>query len=457
MDDLTLLPHPALQQMTTSTAASDRAVELATAILTGVVSLQDGVDGVATHLLASPRADIVVITLTNFVPEDTTPWTRLGDRAWIREWVPSRSSLSVVPAVGSGAEAALTMPWLSPMARRDIVALIDTELLPPEATQDRNELESLGLRSIVGSTLSADGAMFGSISVTSVAPGAWPESVVADLRLLNAAITARLTLEQSRRSLAEAIEAGAEAQLAAQQFFGAVGHELRTPLSAILGHTEGLLHDAEHGTADDVAAGMKRDGPVIVRSCERLLSIVDNLLGAGRAMSANDQRQEVVVADAIADVMHWHRTPARTGGVDIQAYVDPRLAAWGHPSAIRQVLANLLSNAIAHHHPAGGTVHLSAEELVGESAKPMVRIIVRDNGPGLAPEQLAHVFEPFVRFAAPTTQGSGLGLSLSRTIAEREGGAVRGESTPGAGSSFWLELPAYRPQPGEPIPARSSG
>ena len=110
----------------------------------------------------------------------------------------------------------------------------------------------------------------------------------------------------------------------------------------------------------------------------------------------------------------------------MQAHVDPRLAAWGHPSAIRQVLANLLGNAIAHHRPTGGTVHLTAEALVGESAKPMLRIIVRDDGPGLTPEQLAHVFEPFVRFAAPTTQGSGLGLSLSRTIAERDGGAVRG-------------------------------
>ncbi|MFC7725664.1 sensor histidine kinase [Nocardioides sp. GCM10028917] len=284
------------------------------------------------------------------------------------------------------------------------------------------------------------------MSVLSVTSGVWPDQLVADFKLLNAAVTARLTLEQSRRSLAEAIEAGAEAQLATQQLFGAVGHELRTPLSAILGYTEGLLDDAEHGSADDVTTGMKRDGPVIVRSCERLLSIVDTLLGAGRAMSSDDQRQEILLADAVADVIHWHRTPARTAGVDMQAVVDPSLAAWGHPSAVRQVLANLLGNAIAHHRPTGGSVHLTAEALVGESAKPMVRIVVRDDGPGLTPEQLQHAFEPFVRFAAPTTQGSGLGLSLSRTIAEREGGAVRGESTPGTGSSFWLELPAYVPR-----------
>ena len=341
------------------------------------------------------------------------------------------------------------MPWISRLARdSEVVAITDRDLLPPEADPgprpscapsacpqpDRRPLRSDG---------DACSAACPSASLTS---GAWPAELVADFKLLNAAITARLTLEQSRRSLAEAIEAGAEAQLATQQLFGAVGHELRTPLSAILGYTEGLLDDAEHGTADDVTTGMKRDGPVIVRSCERLLTIVDSLLGAGRAMSSDDQRQEISLADAVADVIHWHRTPARTAGVDMQAVVDPSLAAWGHPSAVRQVLANLLGNAIAHHRPTGGSVHLTAEALVGESAKPMVRIVVRDDGPGLTPEQLQHAFEPFVRFAAPTTQGSGLGLSLSRTIAEREGGAVRGESTPGTGSSFWLELPAYVPR-----------
>jgi signal transduction histidine kinase len=71
----------------------------------------------------------------------------------------------------------------------------------------------------------------------------------------------------------------------------------------------------------------------------------------------------------------------------------------------------------------------------------MVRIIVRDDGPGLAEDQIQHAFEPFVRFTGPGTKGSGLGLSIARTIAERDGGAVRGESKQGVGSSFWLELP----------------
>ena len=439
--------HVALQDISLEGPSSSGAASVARTILTGTASIGLALDAVTAHLLQDPRVELIASALTSLPPHDTSEWRQLGGRAWVREWVRPGSDRSMLPPPGAGSEAALSMPWMSGRLRdRGVVAIVDRDLLPPEATQDRVELTQCGVRSVISSAWTEGDRMFGSMSVGSLSSGAWPADLVADFKLLNAAITSRLMLEQSRRSLAEAIEAGAAAQHASQQLFGAVGHELRTPLSTILGYTEGLLDDAEHGPADDVASGMKRDGPVIVRSCERLLTIVDNLLGAGRAMSADDQRQEISLADAVADVIHWHRTPARTASVDMQAVVDPSLAAWGHPSAVRQVLANLVGNAIAHHRPTGGTVHLSAERLVGESAKPMVRIVVRDDGPGLTAEQLERAFEPFVRFAPPTTQGSGLGLSLSRTIAEREGGAVRGESTPGTGSSFWLELPAYVPQ-----------
>ena len=284
--------------------------------------------------------------------------------------------------------------------------------------------------------------MFGSISLSATRPAPGPSRCVDDFRLLTAAITSRLTLEQARRALAEAIDASVEAQLGYQQLFGAVGHELRTPVSAVLGYSEGLLDDAVHGTPDDVVSGMLRDGPRIVRASEQLLAIVDSLLGAGRTLASDDARQDVGVADALADVVHWHRTPAATAGVEVTVDVDPDLTVWAHASGVRQVLTNLLGNAITHHRPGGGTVHLSADRLVGESGHPMVRIIVRDDGPGLEADELAHAFEPFVRFAAEGVVGTGLGLSISRTMAERDGGAVRGESTPGTGSTFWLELPA---------------
>ncbi|UUZ61569.1 ATP-binding protein [Nocardioides sp. B-3] len=99
-----------------------------------------------------------------------------------------------------------------------------------------------------------------------------------------------------------------------------------------------------------------------------------------------------------------------------------------------------MGNAVVHN-SSGGTVVVSTEPLEGESGEPRARVIVRDTGPGLTSEQLAHVFEPFVRFAPPDVKGTGLGLSLSRTVAERDGGTIGAESTPGSGSAFWVELP----------------
>jgi signal transduction histidine kinase len=444
--DVVVIDHAVLQDVSTPGPTSSAAAELAISLLTGAVGIDEAVELVARHLVTYERVEVVTSVLTRLPPEDTRGWNGLGGRAWIREWAAPGVEISVVPPPEAGPEAALTMPWLSRLARTgEIVVILDRELLPDEGAQDRTELARTGIRSLVASALTSGGDMYGSLSAASRQPGAWPVGLVQDFKLLNAAIISLLALEQSRRSLAEAIEAGTEVQVAYQHFFGSVGHELRTPLSAILGYTEVLVDEAGQSPDAPVSAGVLRDGPVIMRACERVLDVVDSLLGAGRTLSSDDERQNVIVADAAADVAHWHRTPAQTAAVEIHLDVDPAAAVRAHPSGVRQVLTSLLGNAIAHHHPHGGTVDVSTQHLRGESGQEMVRIIVRDDGPGLTPEQLEHAFEPFVRYAGPGVPGSGLGLSMARTIAERDGGAVRGESTPGVGSSFWVELPVRDP------------
>ena len=438
--------HVAVQDTSPAGPTSPEAARLATTILSGEISLDATLEAVAQHLLAEARVEVVLSALTSLPPDEGSGWRQLGGRAWVREWVQPGSTHSYVPPPGAGPEAALTMPWMSRLLRSaGVAAIVDRDRLPAEAAQDIEELTRFGVRALLSSSWKTDDTMFGSMSVASALSGAWPDELVQDFKLLNAAIISRLTIEQSRRALAEAIESGSAAQEAYQQFFGAVGHELRTPVSAILGYAEVLLDEADQSSEDPVSAAMLRDGPVIVRQCERLLTIVDSLLGAGRALSGDEQRQEVVVADAVADVVHWHRTPASTAGVELFVDVDPDATVRAHPSGVRQVLTSLVGNAIAHHHPGGGAVHLTSTRLVGESGQEMVRIIVRDDGPGLPPEQLTHVFDPFMRFSEAGVGGSGLGLPMARTIAERDGGAVRAESTVGVGSSFWLELPVHNP------------
>lgn len=431
---------PALQDVPMGAAVSPSAARLVTMIVDTGTSLDLVFTLVAHHLLTEPRVDVVTIALTTFAPDDETGWTHLGERAWVNEWLSPTATCSILPPPGAGPEAALSMPWVSQRARRGVLTIADVDGLPPEADEDRREIAGFGISSMVVGTQIQDGVMFGSLAVGSTGAGLWPSELVADFRLLNAALTSRIALEQARRSLAEAVAVGAQSREGQQHFLASIGHELRTPLTAIIGYTEMLVEEAED--LDDVpfAAAVTRDGGVILRACDQLMAVLEDLLTAGRAVGDADLRTTVDVRSAVADVLHWHRTAARTAGVHLTSTVTDGQTVWAHPSGLRQVLANLVGNAVVHNGPQGEVV-VSTESLRGESGEARLRVIVRDTGPGMTSEQLAQAFEPFVRFARPAVKGTGLGLSLSRSIAERDGGTIGAESRIGSGSAFWVELP----------------
>lgn len=423
------------------TPASAEASTLATVILNAETTLSDAFAWTADHFGTMTRVDTMVAALTTFAPEDPDGWVHLGQRAWLREWLSDDSRCKIVPGPGAGPEEALTMPWMSQLARDGVVVIVDSNELPPAAAQDRREMATCGARSLLACTQNAGGTMYGSLSIVSADSGVWPDVTVADLRLLSAALTSRMTAEQSKRSLAEAIALGDQARASQEQFFAAIGHELRTPISAILGFAEMLSEEAaEQPATTDFSATVSRDTGVILRAGEQLLAIVEDLLSTGRTLGAEEVRADQDVAAAIEDVMHWHRTPALAGRVEVRSLVGPGVTVHARPSGLRQVLTNLIGNAIIHNHP-GGSVEISAEPSLGESREPRIRVKVRDTGPGLTTDELARVFEPFVRFAGAEVKGTGLGLPLARAVAERDGGLVGVESTPGRGSVFWVDLP----------------
>lgn len=430
----------AIQDVPTTAAPSAEASRLTMVILNGATSIDEAYALTAQHLLTLPRVEAVSAALTIFAPDDVRGWVHLGERAWLTEWLRPGTVCSIVPPPDAGPEAALTMPWLSPRAREAALVLVDIDLLPPEADQDRRELASCGIRSMIGGAQIHEGVMFGSLSIGGTNTGPWPEQDVADFRLLSAALTSRIALEQAQRSLADAVAVGARSRESQQHFMASIGHELRTPLTAIIGYTEMLVDEADELTDEPFATVVSRDGQVILRACEQLMAVLQDLLSAGRAVGETDLREQVDIEAAVADVLHWHRTAADAVGVRLSSTITPGHTVWAHPAGLRQVLANLIGNAIVHN-VEHGSVEVSTATLTGESGENRLRVIVRDTGPGLTPDQLASVFEPFVRFARPGAKGTGLGLSLSRSIAERDGGTIGAESTPGAGSAFWVELP----------------
>ncbi len=435
--------------MSLLTPASPEAALLAAAVMRGEVTVARALEQVAEHFGAQPRIDGVAAALTTFAPEDPEGWVHLGQRAWLREWMRPGSPCHLVPDEDPGPEAAFTMPWMSQHARREVVAIPDAGTLPAEAEQDRLELAACGIRSLLASAQHADGVMYGSLSVVSSQSGPWPETLVADLRLLSAALTSRMGAEQAKRSLADAIALGNQAHSSQQQFFAAIGHELRTPIAAIVGFAEMLADEAhDRGAPETLSAAherfaktVERDSGVILRAGDQLLAIVEDLLATGRVLGAEEVRDEVNVAAAVADIIHWHRTPALAGRITVTSTIPDDLQVQARPSGLRQVLTNLVGNAIVHNRP-GGSVEISASGSKGEGGEPRLRIMVRDTGPGLEPDQLSRVFESFVRFAGDGVKGTGLGLPLARAVAERDGGVVGAESVSDEGSVFWVDLPA---------------
>jgi signal transduction histidine kinase len=282
--------------------------------------------------------------------------------------------------------------------------------------------------------------MYGSISLARSTPGDWSQQVLADYRLIVATLASRMADQHAQLMLTDALSVGDQARAVQQQFFATVGHELRTPVSTIIGYAELLQEEAEAQPPGDFASGVAQDAGHVLSAAEHLLAVVEDLLGTGQVLGEEGSRVPVDVAAAVADVRHWHRVPAGRAQVALASTVEPGLQVLARPTGVRQVLTNLVGNAVAYNRP-GGSVEVGAQPLVGEGGQQRVRVTVRDTGVGLDAEQLKRVFDPFVRFADPSVRGTGLGLPLARTVAERDGGSIGAESTPGQGSVFWLDLP----------------
>lgn len=433
-------PTEGLQDFTDDVGVSAEAANLARRLLVAEESVSAACELIAAYFLSSAEVEMVVVALTLTPPADRQEWLHLGDRVWLREWVCPGSPCHSVPR-GQGPEGALTMPYVSQRARDEIVAVPDRDQLPADGAKDRDELAQCDTAAIVTCALQRDAIMYGSLSVGRSSPGLWSAQLLADYRLIVATLAARLAAQHARSLLTDALAVGDQARHTQQQFFATVGHELRTPLSTIIGYAELLADQAERQPPGEFAAEVGRDAGHVLTASEHLLDVVEDLLGTGRLLGAEDSRLSVDVAGAVADVVHWHRVPAEKHGVTVVNRVPPGLSVLARPAGLRQVLTNLVGNAIVHNRH-GGTVEVGAQPLVGEGGQPRVRVTVRDTGRGLSAVQLRSAFEPFVRFAGPSVKGTGLGLPLARTVAERDGGELGADSTPGEGSVFWVDLPA---------------
>jgi PAS domain S-box-containing protein len=248
-----------------------------------------------------------------------------------------------------------------------------------------------------------------------------------------AAVVIDVTDQVRGREMAE------QANRAKAEFLANMSHELRTPLNAIAGYADLLLL----GVRGELGPAARGDVERIRRSGQHLLSLINDILNFAKVEAGHlsYHLEAVPLAALLADLETLVAPQVAQRGLNYASRADGvDTSAWADAEKTRQVLLNLVTNAIKFTEP-GGRITVSCER-----ADDGVRIRVRDTGRGIPPEQIGRIFDPFVQvdrhLTADSQQGVGLGLAISRDLARGMGGDLSVESAVGVGSTFTLRLPA---------------
>ena len=245
-------------------------------------------------------------------------------------------------------------------------------------------------------------------------------------------------LQTARRVAEQAQQAAEQANQAKSRYISAISHEIRTPLNSILGYAQLMGEDAS------VPPHRKQAVHVIRRGGEHLLSLIEGTLDIARIESGKLTLDVAPMrfADGLHEIAGLFELQAAAKGLafqfDVQGVIPEVVRA--DEQRLRQILINLLGNAIKF--TAQGTVTLRVRY-----AREMARIDVQDTGPGLTPDEIERIFEPFARGGAHSSAagggaapGAGLGLTIAKMLTALMGGELTVTSTPGAGSVFHVKL-----------------
>jgi signal transduction histidine kinase len=348
---------------------------------------------------------------------------------------------------------------------RSAAELVDQEFGFPLSSADATEIE----------IVRRDGALV--VSELRVVDVAWEDENAMLVSLRD--VTDRKVAEEKSRQLEREKAARAEAEAANRaksDFLAVMSHELRTPLNAVIGYAELL----DLGVAGSLGAEQRQQVGRIVASGRHLLGLVNEILDLAKVEAGRlaVERVPTSAADVVEGAIVLAQPQAEARGLTLSATseITPTMRFIGDRDRVLQILANLLSNAVKFTEP-GGTIRIDvtddevpADARHLQSTTHWIAFHVRDSGIGIHADHIDRIFSPFVQAEQGHTRrsdGTGLGLTISRRLARLMRGDVTVESTVGVGSQFTLWLPAdldgqVRPagageQLAAPLPSRTRG